>query len=222
MAKKQKAINSLQIFLIALVIGAVGMFVFQLGPPESATPDIPTLTDPRLVEAASQSDNEALQALLDQGIDVNSAYGDGTRALHWAVHWQDQAMTSMLLDAGANVNLSNDLGVTPLWLAAENASEDMTRRLLEADADPNAMLASGETPLMMAARSGNPAVVQLLLGHSANVNAVENTQHQTALMWAAAQQHPSVVKVLLDHGADLRFDRAPGLRLPSRPVHGQL
>lgn len=203
MAARRQTIKSPQLFLLAAAVGAIVMLIFQLATTETTATDIPGPSDPRLVEAASESDIDMLQTLLEQGIDVDSAYGDGARALHWAVHWDDSAMASRLIEAGADINVVNDLGVTPLWLAAENGSEAMTRRLLDAGAETNVVLPSGETQLMMAARSGNPSVVYLLLDHGANVNAVEHSQHQTALMWAVAQQNPAAVAALLERGADI-------------------
>ncbi|PCJ24229.1 MAG: hypothetical protein COA96_10105 [SAR86 cluster bacterium] len=206
MAKSRKSIKLPQLFLISIALGAVLMLVFQLASTDTTSPNaVPKISDPRFVEAASESSIESLQALLDDGIDVNSAYGDGTRALHWAVHWDDQAMAQLLIGAGADVNARNELGVAPLWLAAENGSASMTQQLLDADANANLSLPSGETILMMASRTGNPAVINLLLQHSASVNATENSQHQTALMWAVVQQHPEAVEALVVKGADINL-----------------
>jgi cytohesin len=159
---------------------------------------------PPLLEAAKNGDRSALRALLLQpGVDVNAAHGDGATALHWASYRDDLESADLLLRAGANVNAANDLGATPLWAACQNGSAAMARRLLEAGADANAkLLMSGETLLMTAARSGKAEVVEQLLAHGADLNA-KATRGQTALMWAVAQRHHDVVRVLLQHGADV-------------------
>ena len=158
------------------------------------------VADLRLVEAAKNQDRDAVRALLQQNVDVNTAYGDGTTALHWAAYFDDAVIADLLIRGGADVNKVNDLGVTALALATSGA---MAEQLLKAGANPNIVSSTGESPLMSAARTGGVEIVKALLGHGANPNAKENVRGQTALMWAAAQNHPDVVRVLLEHGADV-------------------
>src|SRR5437870_7586027 len=68
--------------------------------------------DLRLLGAVKNRDITAVNALLKQRVDVNARQLDGSTALHWAVYWDDVALTDLLVRAGANVNLVNDLGVT--------------------------------------------------------------------------------------------------------------
>jgi len=158
--------------------------------------------DSRLVEAVKRQDTQAVQALLNQGVDVDAPQGDGATALHWAVYVDDPALTDLLIRARANVNATNDLGATPLFLACHNANGTIVGKLLTAGAKPNLPISStGETPLMTAARAGGLDAVKALLVHGANVNAAETAHGQTALMWAAANGHPAVVKALVDGGA---------------------
>ena len=155
-----------------------------------------------VANAARNADWASVQTSLDGGVDVTIAQGDGSTALHWAVHWEQVDIAARLIAAGADVNAATDLGVTPLWSAAENSSLVIVRQLLAAGADPNAALLSGETVLMTAARSGDAAVVRHLLEAGAGTE-VTAARGQTALMWAAAQRHAAVVEVLLEYGADV-------------------
>ena len=155
-----------------------------------------------VAHAARNADWASVQTSLDGGVDVTIAQGDGSTALHWAVHWEQVDIAARLIAAGADVNAATDLGVTPLWSAAENSSLVIVRQLLAAGADPNAALLSGETVLMTAARSGDAAVVRHLLEAGAGTE-VTAARGQTALMWAAAQRHAAVVEVLLEYGADV-------------------
>ena len=155
----------------------------------------------RVADAVKRQDPVAVQALLDDGADVNTPQGDGATALHWAAYWDELTTARLLIAAGATVGTTNALGVTPLWLACNNGSAAMVETLVDAGADANAVLPSGETPLMTASRTGNADAVRVLLTHGADVNAKEGSHGQTALMWAVAQRHPAIVRALLEHGA---------------------
>lgn len=157
---------------------------------------------PPLIAAAKEMNWAEVRALVAEGTDANTVYGDGTSALHWASYWDNLEIARVLVDAGANPSAKTDLGVTPLWPASQNGSALMTALLLEAGADPRATLLSGETLVMTAARSGSAEVVRQLLEGGADPNG-SATRGQTALMWAAGQGHSSVVEVLLEYGADV-------------------
>jgi ankyrin repeat protein len=175
--------------------------------------------DNPLINAARNTDREAIRRLVQEKTDVNAAEPDGTTALHWASYRDDGESADLLIKAGANVNAANDLGATPLWTASLNGSATMVRRLLQAGANPNAALLLGETPLMVASRSGNPDVVEQLLAKGANVNA-RAARGQTALMWAVSQTHPDVVKVLLSHRADVHARSESWRQMEAVSPHG--
>ena len=95
-------------------------------------------TDNRLADAAMQGNKEGVRSLIEQKADVNTAQGDGTTALHWAVYKDDAEMTKMLLAAGANVKAATRVGaITPLMMACKNGNPATTELLLKAGADPN-------------------------------------------------------------------------------------
>ena len=160
-------------------------------------------SDLRLVTAAAQRNTELVRALVQEGIDVDTARADGVTALLWAAHWDNDETVALLLRAGANVNAADDHGVTPLARACENASAAMVTRLLDAGADPNVAQVNGLTPLMTAARTGNLDVVRNLLSRGANVNAVTAATHETALMWAIVEGHRDTIRELVGTGADV-------------------
>ena len=167
-------------------------------------------SDLRLIDAAARPDAGAVQALLGEGVDVNTARADGVTALLWAAHWDDLGMVELLLDAGADPNASDDHGVTPLMRACENASAAVVRALLDAGADANAAQESGLTALMVAARTGSRDVVRALLASGADVNATTTETGVTALMWAVEAPHPDIVHVLLETGADVERSSSKG------------
>ncbi len=157
---------------------------------------------PPTVSAAKDADWERLRALVEDGVNPNAIYGDGSTALHWASYHDNAAVAGLLIESDANVNATTDLGATPLWLAAENGSLEIVNLLLEAGADPNIALFSGETIVMTAAQSGNGAVARALLAAGADPDAAV-TREQTALMWAANRGHAEAVAALIEFGADV-------------------
>ena len=87
-----------------------------------------------LVDLAKEQKWQELASLLEDGLNPNAIYGDGTTALHWASYHDNSDAIENLLSANANVNATTDLGVTPLWLAAENGNSDAVDILLQAQA----------------------------------------------------------------------------------------
>ena len=157
---------------------------------------------PILVDLAKEQKWDELASLLDDGLNPNVIYGDGTTALHWASYHNSESAIQNLLSVNADVNATTDLGVTPLWLASENGNLNAVDMLLDAGADPRIQLLSGETAIMTAAQAGNGDVVRSLLKAGGDPN-VSVTREQTALMWAAARGHTDVVAALLEYGADV-------------------
>ena len=139
---------------------------------------------------------------------AHAAEVDGTTALHWAAHLDDEATVGALLAAGADARASNRYDVTPLSLASVNGNAGIIGRLLAAGADAGQASREGETALMTASRTGSAAAVELLLAHGADPNASETWRGQTALMWAAAERHLDATESLLRYGAgvDARSD----------------
>ncbi|MFN0104601.1 MAG: ankyrin repeat domain-containing protein [Bryobacteraceae bacterium] len=156
-----------------------------------------------LADAAKRMDRPAIQTLLNQKADPNTAHPDGTTALHWAAHQDDLETARLLLKSGANAKTANRYGVTPLSLACTNGNGAMVELLLKAGADANGTLPGGETMLMIAARTGKVEAVRALIAAGADVNAKESRGVQTALMWAAAEGNGEAVGALLHAGAEL-------------------
>jgi len=82
-----------------------------------------------VVDAAKQGDFSAVQALIEQQVDVNEAQPDGATALHWAAYRGDLQTAKLLISAEADVNAANDYGATPLWLAAQDGNVAMVQGL---------------------------------------------------------------------------------------------
>ncbi len=156
-----------------------------------------------VADAAMHGDTETVRALLTDGVDANTAQGDGMTALHWTAVNGDVETAQMLLYAGANVRAATRLGAyTPLLLASQHGQSAVVDALLDAGADVHATTTSGATSLMLAAASGSAQAVSALIARGADVNAPESARGQTALMFAAALDRAEALDVLLAHGAD--------------------
>ncbi len=192
--------NWCKLFAIVFVIGVLSP-VPEPAAAQSVISGPALVNGPALIAAARRADGDAVRSLLAAGADVDTRYGDGTTALHWAVHLDAGDLVTQLIAAGADVNVLDDHGVTALSLATLNGSVTLVQTLLEAEADPNAARTSGETMLMTAARVGDVDVVRLLLAAGADPNATETLLGQTALMLAIVENHTPIVRVLLEGGA---------------------
>jgi ankyrin repeat protein len=190
----------MRVTAVALLVVTATMGLVMAATLEAAAP---VAASASLVAAARQGDSAGALALLAQQADVNAAEGDGTTALHWAVHNNDKVLVERLLKAGARVNARNDYGATPLAEAAILADVALLERLLKAGADVESANDDGQTALMLVARNGNVEAAKLLLRHHANINAREKWRQQTALMWAAAQAQPAMVRLLVAKGAEV-------------------
>lgn len=156
-----------------------------------------------LADLIQSGNREAALQMIREGADVNSAQGDGTTPLHWAVYRIDPELTASLLERGAEPDVANDYGSSPLAEAVKVAEAGLVEMLLDAGADPEAPNQDGQTALMLAARSGSLDVAELLVRHGADVNAREAWRGQTALMWAADANYPEIATFLIDNGAEV-------------------
>ena len=173
-------------------------------------------TDRPLVNAAKRVDLIAVQALIDEGIDVDQQSVDGATALHWAVYLDEPRLVASLIEGGADVIPANRYGVRPLSLASLNGNAEIIEQLIRAGADPNTSLPGGETVIMTAARSGNADAVRTLVSYGANINARDDEHGQSALMWAAAEGHADVIHILAELGGDVRARTAREVAPPPR------
>jgi ankyrin repeat protein len=192
-----------------LILAAVGLLSFG-----AAWADSP------LADSIQNGRRAAALELIEEGADVNSAQGDGTTPLHWAVYKIDAELTSSLLAAGAEPDAVNRYGSSPLAEATKVSNAVFVKMLLDSGADADARNLDGQTVLMLAARTGSTEVAQLLVEHGADVNARESWRGQTALMWSAESRFPELTEYLIEQGADVSTRAAAndwGAQITSEP-----
>lgn len=121
--------------------------------------DPPGVARTLLHSAAFNDNREAVELLLERGVDPDVRDLEGRTALFDAVACP--GAIEALLAAGANPNATDDDGATPLMEAVSDTRS--TRMLLAAGADPNAADDDGMTPLHHLADEGGRACVAELL-----------------------------------------------------------
>lgn len=161
------------------------------------------LADSMLADSIQRGDRLGALALIDEGIDVNAAQGDGTTPLLWAVYKIDVPLVAALLEHGADPSAANRYGGSPLSEAVKVANGELVELLLGSGADPESPNVDGQTALMLAARAGSLEIAKQLVGRGAEVDTREAWRGQTALMWAANGRFAALTQYLVEHGADV-------------------
>jgi uncharacterized protein len=167
-----------------------------------------------LVLAARQGNLAAVQALIENGADMNKATGDGSTAMVVAIQNGHYNVARYLVEKGADINKANIKGWTPLYLAVkhrnletgtipvpnQNQAFDFIKLLLERDVDVNARIKAnteirngqratwfnepGATAFIRAALCGDIEVMRMLLAKGADPNII--TEDGTTALMAAA------------------------------------
>ena len=96
-----------------------------------------------LILAATQGDLTQTQALLAQGININTQTTEGTTALIAAIEAGHFDLAQHFIDQGADVNLSDRDGWTALMAAAAQGDLALVQSLLSHGAEVNAQTTFG-------------------------------------------------------------------------------
>ncbi|EUJ28431.1 ankyrin repeat domain-containing protein [Listeria cornellensis] len=160
-----------------------------------------------LLQATEASDTQQIEALLQEGAQVDTVNQRGESGLLVATHANNIPMAKVFLQHGANVNLQDKIKDSPfLYAGAEGRTEILKLMILH---KPDYTLTNrfGGTALIPAAEKGHLANVQLLLAETnIDVNHVNNPGW-TALLEAivlsdGGKTQQQIVQALLENGAD--------------------
>jgi len=183
-------------------------------PETTAEPDIQET--PSLVTATSEIDLALLQtvredheidkvqALLQQGAEVNIMDDEGETPLHHIAFLGFFPTAELLVSKGALINAKNNKNWTPLHVAAWRGNIEVAELLLDNGADFEAVTDRGETPLHKAAQVGHADITALLIEKGASIHVTEDTE-ATPLHMAANSCRAEVVKLLIEAGADVNL-----------------
>ncbi len=128
-------------------------------------------------DAAYTNKKDKLEALLKEGIDINSKGPGGQTALQRAASQGHVEIVAFLLAQGAEANSADKQNITPLIAA-----------VMSYPSRPNL--------------PGIVSMVRMLIAKGAQIDA-QNKSGQSALMIAIASQLIPVVQILLDAGANI-------------------
>lgn len=120
-----------------------------------------------LLEAARRGQLDKVDALLKQGVDVNSADKDGYTPLMRAIFSAKADVVDALIKAGANVNQPNNKGQSAAFLALDNGIGDIKPEIIlmlaKAGVDFNKEIVRSEPAIIQAANSLQSKTVRALL-----------------------------------------------------------
>ena len=159
---------------------------------------------------AAKQDLEALQKIIEAGVDVSAVGKDGAGAIHQAARDGDCHAVSLLLQMGADVHAKDSSGSTPLHRAADKGQTKVVKLLLDRGVDIDSRDLSGATALRRAAGKGHEQVVELLLENGADVDAID-FRGSTPVHRAAENGHHGTVRLLCSYGAQIDSKDNDGL-----------
>ena len=172
--------------------------------PDKLQIKVPPYDASLLFPAAQSGSLEAVDLLLERGLDVNyRERGDNTYALHWVAAQGNLAMVCKLVDAGGDVIGEGDdhaggvIGWASCW---DGCDDDAHRAVVEF------LISRGAQHHIFSAVAMNVAdeVRRIVTADSAALNQRQsrNENHQTPLQFAVRMNRAAMVQLLLDLGAD--------------------
>lgn len=166
---------------------------------------------------------QAVQCLLDHGVDPNSHLGFPTEDLDAsedlciygnplcvAAYQGETKICKLLLRRGASIDVEGLDKRTPIWFAARAGQTSTVHLLLKSGARIDAGAGTEEwTTLGVAALWGHLDTMRILVDYGADVNAITYAEN-TALTWAAQEGRCNMIRFLLDCGADVEHPNNRG------------
>ena len=163
-----------------------------------------------LLEAAREADLDAMEALVNQGVDINhSGAADGIHPLTAYVGYVRPVRTDVVtkfLTLGADPALPAKNNMTLLNALAKSADPAIADTLLEAGVSPDVHWMPADMSFISAAMTArNHNLVARLLDAGADPNQPKKRQDLRPFEQAVTVNDWVSAKMLLDHGADPRL-----------------
>jgi len=106
-----------------------------------------------------KDDNEAFNALIDAGADVNMQNKYGETLLHIAIRRDRRAMVQKLIDSRADIDRPDAPGWTPLMECVMDDMPELCQLLIDAGADKSIANARGATAGMLVQKFGRTSMM---------------------------------------------------------------
>lgn len=149
-----------------------------------------------MLKAVLENHNADAVALLDRGVDPDTADAEGSTLLMLAARNGNAELVDQLIRRRAKVAARNRYGDDALLLAVFRGHLPVVKLLLAGGAPVNR--SEGWPPLAYAAFNGEVTVMAYLLERGADVNGASDNG-TTALMVASRNGHLEAVRLLLKH-----------------------
>ena len=160
-----------------------------------------------MIVAIRNDDTVKVTALLERGMDVNTADQNGTTLTMYAARSGNEKLLEYLLNHRANKLIKNHFGDTAISLAALEGHLECVKMLAKVGADINP--SESWTPLNYTVFNGHADVAAFLIEQGAQVDA-RAPNGMTSLMLAARNGHIPLIQLLLDHHADASLKSPEG------------
>jgi ankyrin repeat protein len=153
--------------------------------------------------AIGENNPEALQILIDSGLDINHSLNRfGETLLLRAISEDRMSVIESLLKWGANVNLADENGITPLIAASTNGNIKVIELLVEHGADMEIMSGRGRTALMEAVSSDQIVSISWWVSHGGDIE-YRDPAGNSPIIVAAKGGKFAATQWLVEHGADI-------------------
>ncbi len=150
--------------------------------------------------SAAEGNLEAVEELLQSGVDANAIDDEGRTPMIMAAWRGHHRVLRSLLDAGVDINAADNQGRTALSWAAINGYRGIIKTLLREAALVDVRGEGGLTPLMRAAWNGYEDIVADLIASKADVHVTDN-YGINALRRAKSQEETQIIALLRAAGA---------------------
>lgn len=123
-------------------------------------------TLPAMHRAAYWNYGDAIQDLLEEGVDPSVPNDAGETPLHLAVRYGNREAAMALINSGMETGIPDSLGMTALHWAALKGFDDLAKALVVSGSDPFALewVAGGLSPVKLARMMGHEDLADALQG----------------------------------------------------------
>ena len=148
--------------------------------------------------------NDALQALIDHGANVNATNHKNQTALMIACLKGTVDVLHILLKAGADPNIIDIYSNTCIHdVVTLRYGDEVLQTIINHGADVEATNKENETALMLACYDGNVAAVSILLNAGAEPSITDKSGHTCLHKAVWLDCNKEIIQAIIDHGADV-------------------